>query len=351
MTSYQLREHLSKVLELISTEHVLVKYIFILSWGYDQISEELSELLHLRNRAVFSKKQQVAQEKFFELRKQSESFPLGQIFHEAIQLQKELERLEEVFQHTQDKAIRELYAQVEHFYKAFESFAREATDQRFAELILEAAHLSTILASTRRVFSTIEQVLLPDEPEAPDVDRLALLLEEEVASLPAIVEKLSALQASYEELCWLVDVSLEEYPLQVAKVEAPNLWVCIEGERRVIGIMSALVGRYAQFMYSRFGSDGTTSVVSERVISTQSLVNLTDELERAGFNEVVRHTDRLQKSALALRRDLTSLMAEQPTIRVNGQAYAVDESGWAEFMSESREFMPPMSMHPLRETG
>ena len=178
MTSYQLREHLAKVLDLVGTDHTLVKYIFILSWGYDQIAGELSELLYLRNRTIFAKKQQNAQEKFFELRKQAESFPLGQIFHEAIKLQTELERLEDVFQHTQDKAIRETRSQVERFYKAFEEYAKDSTDQKFSDLMLEATQLNSFLSITRKVFSTIEQVLLPAASEAPEVARLALLFEQ-----------------------------------------------------------------------------------------------------------------------------------------------------------------------------
>ena len=345
MTSYALRQHLSDILAVLSIDHAITKFIFILSRGHDQISAELTELLHMKNRTLFSKKQQSSMEKFEELRKQSETFPLGQIFHEAIQLQNTLIQKEEIFGEAQDKSLRELRFQLERFYKSFEMFARNGNDQTFASLMVESAHLYTMMAALRKAFSTMEQVLLTDEGESPTRMRITMCFEH-TRTIRPIVEKLGALDRCYQQICNLTGISLQAFPLELIKLEACALYVCVEGERRAAGILSSVVERFVQFIYGRFASGEVQTPIADRVVSTQTLVTLSDELERAGFHQVLQDTARLQKAALNVRRDLAYLLLDEPAISINEREYVVDESVRARYLEESRQLQVNRSAAP-----
>jgi len=342
MTSYELNQHMDTVLRAIGIDRVLTKYIFILARGYEHLTSELTELLYSRNRTLFSKKQQNSQDKFIEIRKQSETFPVGLIFHEAIQLKSELERLSGHFKEGTDKVFQDLALQVDQFYKAQEDYARNGDEHYFTMLMAEAKHLYSLISATRQAFSTLRNATMTTEEAKPDQQRFSMWFKY-VDTFSTLVLKLGALERLYLEVCKLIRVGSDAYPLQVIKVETGSLWVCVEGHKRAIEMMGSLVERYTLFLYRRLASGEAAAAISDRVLATQSLVNLVDELERTSENGMVVEEAQLQKSALVLRRDLVALVAGEPSVRINEVPLSVDESVWSHFIQESLQLLPRYS--------
>ncbi len=344
MTSFELREHLDEMLAVISIDRVLPKYIFILARGYQQISQELIELLYTRNRTLFSKKQQFTQDKFFEIRKQSDTFPLGHIFHEGITLMETLRRVQGAFEEVEDRAVRELTAQAESFYEAAERYARSGSDESFAALLIEAGHLYPTLITFRHLFFTMRQMLAQDEEVDRGKAQLSLFFKHS-RSFGAVVGKLASLERAFLELCRLTDVPDDARTLQVVKIETGGpdtggLWVSVVGEARIIDVLGALIGRYALFLFRRLAAADPETLISDRVLANQSLVNLMDELERVGFRALLSDESTLQKTALMLRRDFVTLLAGEPSVQVNGEPFEVDQPAWPAYITESLRLLP-----------
>lgn len=342
MTTFELREHLDVLLSVINIDRVLPKYVFILSRGYLHIAGDLTELLYSRNRTIFSKKQQSALDTFHDVRKQSDKFPLGQIFHEAIQLQETLEALGTTFEPVGNAALLDMQGRVERFYRAFESFARMGDDKSFCQLMSESHHLYPTLMNTRQVASMLRDAVLREDGDG--AGRLSLFFKH-AASFAAVVDKLAALERGYLALATLMGVSVETYPLDVVKIETAGLetgglWVLVQGHPRVMDVYGALLERFALFLYRRLavGADGGT--ISDRVLASQSLVNLTDELERIGMRQLLREEARLQKTALTLRRDFVTLFAGSPSIRINETPFEVEPPAWDNYIAESLQLLP-----------
>ncbi len=357
MTSFELRQHLDDLLSVIGIDHVLPKYIFILARGYEQISQELLELLYTRNRTLFSKKQQFTQEKFLEVRKQSDTFSPGHIFHEGITLMETLRRLGNAFEEAEDRAIRELTEQVESFYGAAERYARSGTDEAFASMLIEAGHLYPTMLTFRHLLHTLRQVISSStEPEQGQA-QLSLYFKHS-RSFSAVVGKLASLERAYHELSRLAGITADGQTLTVEKLETGGsdkggLWVSVVGSSRIIDVLGSLIGRYALFLFRRLSTAEPGTTISDRVLANQSLVNLMDEFERVGFREALADESSLQKAALLLRRDFVTLLAGEPAVQVNGEAFEVDEPAWPSYITESLRLLPKYNsvVHLNEQTG
>ncbi|GIV60361.1 hypothetical protein GQ464_000430 [Rhodocaloribacter litoris] len=344
MTTIELRQHIDALLAALGNDRVLPRYIFILARGYQQLADELMELVHVRNRTQFFKKQQVTQDRFYDVRKQSDTFPPGHVFHEAIQLLELLERVRAAFATEEEQAIREVHALVERFYGAAEQYARSGNDEAFAALLTEASHLYPSLISMRRLLGTLRAVLF-DEAEASGAEASLSVHFRHARTYGAVVEKLASLERAYLEICDAAEVSTEAYPLKIAKVETGGverggLWVVVRGEAHILDVLGSLIGRFALFLYRRLATGEGQVFISDRVLANQALVNLTDELERIGYRFGSREEARLQKTALLLRRDLVTLLAGEPSVRVNDQLFEVEAGAWPDYISESMQLLP-----------
>ncbi|RMH63741.1 MAG: hypothetical protein D6685_07525 [Bacteroidetes bacterium] len=352
MTSYQFNQHLEALVEVTSTESVLTKYVFILARGYDQITSDLTSVLSSRNRTMYSKRQQDTQEQFAEFRKHAETFPMGQVFHEVIRVKEVLDEMQKDFADASDAFIGAFRKQLDDFYAALEQCVRGGEDQAFVSLMMEAHHLYPMMTTARQLFRMVRRGLERRNPVEERADEAGLALVFEMPqTYEGVVGKLASVQNAYEELCRLMQVSILDHPLRLVKVETGSLWLSVRGHAEVVRMLTSLIERFTTFLQHRFSIKGKAADISERVIATQSLINLADELEIAGVTAPLEDEATLKQAALTLRRELTTLLAGEPIVRVNDVLYEVEEAAREQYIEQTRRLMPgriqpyPLSRH------
>ncbi len=357
MTTIELKKAISDVLSALSSERVLVKYLFILARGHQQLSDELLELVHLRNRTQFFKHQQGARDRFEEIRKQADTFPPGQVFHEAIRLLETLREVRTSFEGMDGRLLDDSATLAERFYKAAEEYARAGNDESFSALLIEAGHFYPSLVDLRQSLTMLRTLLFPEGDETEAGGSLSIVCPH-TDTLDRMIEKLAAIERAYVEICQAANLREADHPLRVVRLETGGhgrggLRVVVQGEARMVEVLGGLVGRFAQFLYRRLGIGDGEIYVSDRVLANQALVNLTDELERVGFRFGSGDEPRLQKAALLLRRDLVTLLAGEPTLRVNEQHFEVEETARTAYVTESMQLLPKYStvVHLSEQTG
>ncbi len=325
MTSHEISKHLQSLLDATGADRALTKYLFVLAKGHDKVSNELTAVLQAKSRSFFFMHQQTTQEKFAELRRHADTFPLGQIFHDIIELQNLLKSLATAFEANESHVFREMSRHVASFYEVFEQLVRAPSRETFVNLLPEAHHLYTVIVTSRQFITAMIQVLQQQSPMLPSKARLSLMFET-TSAFSGIIRKLSALETSYQEICRVTDVSTQEHPLTVVKLEAASLWACVEGEKGAIEVLTSLIESFALFWYHRFTSEDRAVDCSDRVSATQTLVSLADLLERAGIMNVSVDAVEIRDAALVLRKTLLELLENEPMIRVNDKPYSVDVS-------------------------
>ncbi len=315
MTTYELTQHLRTLLCATDKDRHFVRYIFVLARAYDQLGVELMEGLTSRNRTLFSRKHHAVRDAFYEVRRQSETFPVGQIFHELIKLREEVRHLTAHFERagSEQEALQGFAAELHGFYEAFEQFVRSASDEAFGALMRAAHHLHLRLQMVRQVLRLICAVL--DNSRTPREGCQTLTLLFEVGNNYAqMLAHLQALEAAYRELVELTGIA--EPALSVQRMEVDRrMQLIVEGEARLIAVLTGLLERYVLFRAHLNGS--ADDQVGYRVGTTQSLINLVDALKQAGLTDMLDDEPRLKSCALELYRALEALVSGGALLQIN----------------------------------
>ena len=249
--------------------------------------------------------------------------------------------MKEAFGDEHERFVDTISTQLGDLYAALEQCVKSPDDAAFIALMQEAHHLYPMMTTARDVFLMVRRGLIRknEVPPSDDEEQLALVFAAD-QSYDGVVDKMAALKRAYAEVADLVQVNVREHPLRLVQVETGSLWLTVQGHRRVVGVLTALIERFTTFLQHRFSIRGQASPVSERVMSTQSLINLADELELAGALDVLDDEPRLKQSALALRHDITRLLAAEPSVRINGALYAVPEDASAYYTEQTLALIP-----------
>ncbi len=324
MTSHALNKNLQILLDATAPERTLTRYLFIVARGFDGIIGDLMGVLQAKNRTLFSAKQQSAQERLADLKTQTEMFPLGQIFSDGAALQKALVEITEAFKGSDAAFFREMDRQLGTFQASFEKLVRNPSGDAFASMLPDAVQLYTTLISGRQMLSTIRNVLQQADQPRADEDHLALQFGG-MADYGSLVRKLGALESGYELMCRLVGIEPSAFPLRILKMEAPSLWISVIGERSAIALLRGVVERFCVFWFHRPVLLDREAAYTDRVLATQSLINLADELQRAGIRSLAPDAAEIREPALALRSVLIDLLENEPSMEVNGKRHQRDE--------------------------
>lgn len=337
MTSYELREHIAAFQESSNPDRLFYKYIFILSRGYERIHDSLSSCLSAKSRTLFHKQQQEAKDSLNELREQTDAFPFGQIFHEVHELAHDLDDIIDAFQGDEEVFLK-LKSDTLAFYKALEYFVRIGADLEFVELIGRAKHLYECLINARKTFQTIADALVIKPSTAEYLEALSLSFER-TTTYRSVIDKLKALETVYNELCDLANVEEENNTLSILKLEARPLWLYVEGQKHIIDMLEALFERFITFWFRQFPGHKKLALPSELIINTQSLIDLSDVLEKSGITFPPSQLDEVKRSALSIQRAFLILLAGEPTIHLNDTDHSIETSARARYIHESLRYL------------
>lgn len=217
--------------------------------------------------------------------------------------------------------ISHLNEQIEQFAGLYDTFLSGQSGDRALPLILAAqnlqAQLEVFLDSLQLFEEAVGMNDIPNSAEAP----LAIWLPSHL-DLSDFARRLLALQSLYSELCMLLSVAEADHPLRISKIESGSLWARVFGESRVIGMMVNFVEQTASWIYRTYTSEGKLASVPRKIEAIDSLLGLTQRLQEAGLDtsEMQAH---IEKSAVAISKDLAVLLDGQPSITVNEHVISI----------------------------
>lgn len=337
MTSYTLRQHIAAFQESSSPDRLFFKYIFLLARGHERIHESLSSCLSAKSRTLFHKRQHEARDSLNELREQTDAFPFGQVFHEVHELAQKLDEVIDVFQGDEEVFLK-LKSDTLAFYKALEYFVRVGADLEFVALIARAKDLHDCLVNARKTFQTISNALVTKPSAVEHMQPLSLSFER-TTTYRSVIDKLKALETVYDELCVLADVAEENNTLSILKLEARPLWLYVEGDKHVMDMLEALFERFVTFWFRQFPAQKKLTLPSELIINTQSLIDLSDVLEKAGITFPPSQLDDVKRAALAIQRAFLMMLAGEPTLHLNDTKHAIETAARARYIHESTRYL------------
>jgi len=242
--------------------------------------------------------------------------------------------LHTAFNETEPKPLDSIIARVKHFHDMYENLLQSHTKRNLLYLVFSAHELVSTTQTAQVLLTSINDVLQVMPPFKEGFRDISLFFPT-TPSVDNLIQKLSALEALYEELCRLLDVSTNEYPLEIIKVEAGSLWLKIFGESRVISLITKFVESTASYLYRNFTSEGKLTAIPQKVDVINSMLKLSDNLEQSGIDTSVLN-ENIQQSSIIVAQQLNQLLAGEPAVNVNGESYSVGDEWDKRFIKESR---------------
>lgn len=217
--------------------------------------------------------------------------------------------------------ISQLNAQIEEFSGLYDAFLSHQTGKNALPLVLSAQRLQTELQLLFGLLQLFRESVathdIPSSSEAP----LALWLPAHL-DLADFARRLLALQSLYSELCMLLSVSESDHPLRISKIESGSLWAKMFGESRVVGMMVSFVEQTASWMFRNYTTEGKLTSIPRKVEVIDSLLGLTKRLNDAGLDTSGMQAH-IEKSAVAISKELAVLLDGQASVTVNDQTISV----------------------------
>jgi len=334
MTYHDLKSHIDSLLKLTGPQSTLVKFLFIITRGFERITVSMTESLFQQSRTIYGRNHLDLRDELLALRKQADAFPIGRIFHEVHDLREHLDVIQQASGEDPFEVLGSLREELSHFYASYETFMRGTNPDDFSMVLLRGRLVYEHIASMRRCLRTMRG-FFNLTPVIRGSERSFVVIAEYEGPFELLPQKLHSLQTAYEELCNLMDIGVSAFPLRLQKMEAPPLWVSGIGHGHVTALLVTTLERFTEHWFRHFTGTSKTVLPSDRVINTQMLIDLASELERRGFSQIAQDQRLLKPTALRLIQSYLTFLTCVPKVVLNDTSLAVAPGAKQQYLEES----------------
>jgi hypothetical protein len=217
--------------------------------------------------------------------------------------------------------------------KAFEDFAEEyeqfITAQQLGEgarLLLSAQRADVAVSSSIEFTSIVLKNLCPESETFPfSENRLEIYLSSET-DFHLFLEKVTALEQIYEELCHLLNVSPQREPLKIVKIESGSVWTRLTGNQAVVTAIAGAISKAAHYVYRNHTKEDQLASIPNKVGTIESVLHLHDELKKRGI-ETRDLDEHIKIASVRVGNHLEKLFEGEEQIEVNGEVIALTPGG------------------------
>ena len=204
---------------------------------------------------------------------------------------------------------------IKQFHDTYENLLQSHTKHNLLYLTFAAHELRQ--PRIELMITAIDEALQTTREPKEGFSKL-LIIFPTTPSVKAIIQKLSALEELYSELCRLLNVSVSEYPLELIKLEAGSIWLKIFGESRVISMITKFLESAVTYLYRNYTVEGKITAIPQNVETINSLLQLSKNLEQSGIDNGVLN-DNIKQSSIIIGQQLNALLAGEPQVNINGK--------------------------------
>ena len=231
--------------------------------------------------------------------------------------------------------LKTLSAQIDILKDTYEKFLQNNYHNNDAlDFVYYANNVLRHINTVRSIFKDLELNLERNYTQADESNNLSLLLRTE-HTYHDFVNKLLSLQELYSEICLLLNVSENDNPLKIVKIESGSLFVRIFGEPKVISTISSWIEETTKYFHRNYTKEGKISALPRDVEAIEKVLEVTQKLEAAGI-EVDEVKEKLQKSSIIVAEKLNTLLSGEPDISINKEEYSMKASLEQQYITDSR---------------
>jgi hypothetical protein len=224
-------------------------------------------------------------------------------------------------------SLREMKSDLIGFGDCYDQFLVNQSPQLAWTLIRKGyfvhIRLKTVFGALLAVYERLENST--PQSEISDVDQSHFSLSMPFCdNYTGFVLRLVAIKKLYSEICQLLNLSEQDTPLKIFKVESGSLWVKLFGESRAVALLTRFIEESAGFIYRAYTSEGKVSAIPRKIESLDRVIGLRASLIEAGI-DISEMDDQIKKSSLVISKELTVLLERQSSVKINGRITSVSD--------------------------
>lgn len=335
MTSHELSQKLSKLLEVLSDSSPLILLLQEMTSAFEDLMPVLAELLEpdysegSPSWGFVAEKQRKVKEVLDKLTQKRPARLLIMLDNLVTDL--------EVLEGNDTDTFSAIRSRIHGFYGEYEKSINNYSWPQTLKLLSSAKNLYDSILVYRDFVRLITEDLESDV-DIPEDNKVVSLFFQSTTEYEEFLRKLVALDHIYSELCLLTNVSKSQYPLGIIKLESGSLWIKLFGESKVMTLLTSLIESAANFLYRNFTDEGKITTIPRSVDAIESVLSLTKKLEAEGI-DVSASKDNLQKAAVVISAQLNKLLLKEPSIEVDGKRHSVAEAVQDKYMLEGQRLL------------
>lgn len=338
MTSNELSQKLSRLLDILDDDNLLINLLSELASVYDELIPVITEVMATdfsKETGFYSflndkqKKVKIVIDKVKTVRPAKILIGLDKLVDDLQELSHSGRRDLLVFS--------SISTEIQTFYHEYEKSINNYTWAQTLNLMIAAKKLYNSILVYRDFVSLIKADL-ESTIDIPQDNKVASFFFQFTTEYEEFLNKLLAIDGLYSELCILANVSQSQYPLRIIKIESGSLWLKLFGESKVITLLTSLIESAASFFYRNFTNEGKITSLPRSVEAIEAILALTKKLEAEGI-DVSAAKDNLQKAAVIMSAQLNQLLLKEPSIEIDGKKHSVAEALQDKYLLEGQRLL------------
>ncbi len=344
MLSYQINQKLTSFIAVISSQAYLRQTLTELSNHHVSISNAVSNL------TVFSNPKDVNNigawsnklAKFIdEAMKNIQNIKVRQIFNEINNIESVYADFRSDTNIADKQSISDLGTLLSDFGTNYDNYLNsiEVTKKR-ENLFIFLAMANSLFYSLGTIHDTLVTIslnyqnidLLPDNEQE---GRLSILLESEM-DYDSFVQKISAINIIYGELCALAGASYNNASPKIIKIESGSLWAEILGYPKIISLLESILEGSIGYMYRTFTREGKLASIPRKVETIESILELRKKLKAVGI-DTIDLDENLQKASVIIAQEANNLLVGEPKLTINNRVFSIGASLEKKYLESGRQ--------------
>jgi hypothetical protein len=238
--------------------------------------------------------------------------------------------------------------QLDEFAEAYNAYVADQAGTNGYPLLLVARRLRHSLSDLRGILEYLRANSSGIISGHADEAELSLVVQN-VSGLIDFASKITALDALYSELCYVLGVSVASHPLRIGKIESGSLWTRLFGDTRTIGLMISLIEGSVRFLHRNYTTEGRFAAIPKKLESLNAILDFSNRLKESGVDVGTLEAS-LAKNAVSITNSLNTLVSGQSVVELNGQVFSVGTEVNRALLEQTGTpkltFEPPMDSTP-----
>lgn len=226
---------------------------------------------------------------------------------------------------------------LDRFIDVYESFINEPGTYTTWALVEAGSYLYTVLNTFQLFASFVVIQLEPTTDTEPGLKELSIFMSY-ATGYDDVVTKLLALGEIHTELCNLLGVSTSETKLEIRKIESGSLWISVLGNALIIGFIISLIKSAISFIHRNYTREGRIAFIPRELEAADNVLQFTKMAQEAGL-DVTASKENVQKALFNISSKLNDLVADQPSLEVNGEVHSVAQAQDERYLRESKRLL------------